>query len=197
MVVTPVPRAPAVSLTRAILAGFIASLALLVVFAFAYGIALVLARILPYDRPLVSTLAEWFRALTHNSLVDLALPNPFAAVVLFTIGGVFWALLYAFVFDSQLGGPEWRRGMLFALLPWAFSLCVFLPLVGGGFLGFGLGAGPLPIVGNLILHAVYGAVLARLYGPFGEVVDGEEQVASEVQLSALAYCESGAVRVVW
>ena len=58
----------------------------------------------------------------------------------------------------------WQRGVLFALIPWLFSLVVFLPLVGGGLLGLSLGAGPLPALGNLILHVVYGAALGAIYG---------------------------------
>ncbi len=44
----------------------------------------------------------------------------------------------------------------------------------GGFFGLGIGAGPLPIIGNLILHLVYGATLGTLYGPAGRVVVGDE-----------------------
>ncbi|MDF3018600.1 MAG: hypothetical protein K0R44_3825, partial [Thermomicrobiales bacterium] len=36
-------------------------------------------------------------------------------------------------------------------------------LMGGGVLGMDVGAGPLPILGNLILHLVYGAVLGISY----------------------------------
>jgi hypothetical protein len=36
-------------------------------------------------------------------------------------------------------------------------------VMGGGVLGMGVGAGPLPILGNLILHLVYGAVLGISY----------------------------------
>jgi len=53
--------------------------------------------------------------------------------------------------------------MQFALIPWLLSLVVFLPVMGGGVLGMGVGAGPLPILGNLILHLVYGAVLGLSY----------------------------------
>jgi hypothetical protein len=49
------------------------------------------------------------------------------------------------------------------LIPWILSLLIFLPLMGGGVLGLDIGAGPLPIVGNLILHLVYGVVLGASY----------------------------------
>ena len=53
--------------------------------------------------------------------------------------------------------------MQFALVPWLLSLIIFLPFMGGGVLGLEIGAGPLPILGNLILHLVYGAVLGSAY----------------------------------
>ena len=53
--------------------------------------------------------------------------------------------------------------MRFSLILWLLSLTIFLPLMGGGFFGMSTGAGPLPIVGNLILHLVYGAVLGTSY----------------------------------
>ena len=46
---------------------------------------------------------------------------------------------------------------------------VFLPLVGGGLFGAAFDAGPLPTLGNFILHAIYGLVVGQLYGPFGSL----------------------------
>jgi len=188
------PHPRSAKLVHAFLAGFIASLALLIVFALAYALALIMAGALPTDRTVLSTIGDWFRGLTHDPLLDRALPNPFVAVGLFTVGGIAWALLYAAIFEQRLTGPDWHRGLVFGVVPWLFSLGVFMPLIGGGFFGLALGAGPLPIVGNLVLHAVYGVVLARLYGPFGEMLDSEQQLPSEAQKAALACCESAAVR---
>jgi hypothetical protein len=67
-----------------------------------------------------------------------------------------------------LRGPSWWRGTIFALIPWLLSLIVFLPLMGGGLLGMDIGAGPLPIIGNLILHLIYGAVLGVTYAEAAE-----------------------------
>jgi hypothetical protein len=58
--------------------------------------------------------------------------------------------------------------MQFSLVPWLLSLIIFLPFMGGGVLGMGIGAGPLPILGNLILHLVYGAVLGSAYAEAAE-----------------------------
>src|ERR1700694_3383576 len=129
--------------TLALLAGFVASVAMVLAFAIAFAAALVLGR-LP-----VPIVAGWFQGLTNNALIDTAGPNLYAATAIFFIGGLIWALLYGVVFEPRLHGPRWARGPRFALIPWLVSLAVLLPLVGGGILGLNLGAGPLPMLGIL------------------------------------------------
>ncbi len=51
-----------------------------------------------------------------------------------------------------------RRFLLLAL--WSV---VFFPAVGGGFFGIDLDAGPLPALGNLLLHLIYGAILGTVF----------------------------------
>ena len=172
----------------ALLAGFIASVAMVLAFAVAFVAAVVLSRL-----PL-PILAGWCHALTSNQLIDVAAPNLYAATAVFFIGGLVWALLYALVFEPRLHGPGWQRGVKFALVPWLFSLIVFIPLLGGGVLGFGLGAGPLPIIGNLILHAVYGAVLGVVSGSAESVIDGPRGQPSSEDLQAGRASEVGAAR---
>jgi hypothetical protein len=53
---------------------------------------------------------------------------------------------------------------------------IFLPVVGAGLAGAALGAGPLPIVGNLVLHLVYGFTLGQLYDPSA----GQPALAADV-----------------
>jgi uncharacterized protein DUF6789 len=148
----------------ALLVGFVASVAMVFAFAIAYLAALVLGG-LPVP------LGTWFRGLTNNSFTDIAGPNLYAATAVFFVGGLLWALLYALVFERRLSGPAWQRGVKFALVPWLTSLVVFMPLVGGGLFGLGLGAGPLPIVGNLILHVVYGAALGSVWASAESLLD--------------------------
>src|SRR5919199_4615134 len=142
----------------ALLAGFVASVAMVLAFAAAFVAAVILGQ-LPV--PLLST---WFRGLTSNALIDTAQPNLYAATAIFFVGGLIWALLYGLIFERRLSGPAWKRGVTFAMIPWLFSLLVFMPLVGSGLLGIGLGAGPLPILGNLVLHVVYGAAFGGFVG---------------------------------
>jgi Family of unknown function (DUF6789) len=172
----------------ALLAGFIASVAMVFAFAVAFVAALAVSRL---PLPL---LASWFAGLTHNQFIDAAAPNLYAATAVFFIGGLLWALLYALIFEPRLHGRAWRRGVEFALLPWFVSLVVFMPLVGGGILGLSLGAGPLPIIGNLILHALYGAVLGVVWGSAESVVDDPRGQAYTQDLQMSRVSELGAAR---
>jgi hypothetical protein len=178
-----------VGLSRALLAGFLASVAMVVAYLLAFVAALVVG-----SMPL-GPLGEWCRGLTSNALIDVARPNLYAALAVFFAGGLLWAMLYGTVFESRLRGSAWERGALFAMIPCVFSLAVFLPLVGGGFLGMSLGAGPLPILGNFILHLVYGVVLGTVYGPVGSsVLDGPRHAAAGDDVWAGPSSEIGAAR---
>jgi len=172
----------------ALLAGFVASVAMVLAFAAAFVAAVILGQ-LP-----VPFVAAWFRGLTSNALIDTAQPNLYTATAIFFVGGLIWALLYGLVFERRFSGPAWKRGVTFAMVPWLFSLLVFMPLVGGGFLGVGLGAGPLPIVGNLILHVVYGAVLGIVWGSAESFLDEPLLSAPGEDLQASRISELGAAR---
>ena len=164
LVVGAVPVANVVS--RAFVAGFVASVAMLAAFGVAFAASLVLGS-LPFP-----VAGEWFRGLTSNPLINLARPNVYLATGVFLVGGLLWAIIYGVVAERRLRGPGWERGVIFALVPWLFSLIVFMPIVGGGVLGMDLGAGPLPAIGNLILHLIYGAVLGAVYGVGDSMPDG-------------------------
>jgi len=176
------------ALVLALLAGFVASVGMVLAFGVAFAAALVLGR-LP-----VPVISDWFRALTNNALIDTAGPNLYAATAIFFFGGLLWSMLYGLVFEPRLKGRSWERGVKFALIPWLFSLAIFMPLVGGGVLGMGLGAGPLPIVGNLVLHAVWGAVLGVVYGSAESVFDRPSHKAYADELQAGRLSEVAAAR---
>ncbi len=160
-------------LPRAILSGFIAAVAMVISFFVAYGVARVAATVTLADRRGAETFHQWMQALTNNQVLDLAAGSLYAAAAVHLTMGVLWALLYAYYFEPNLPGSGWVKGLTFSLVPWALSLLVFLPIVGGGFLGFALGAGPLPIIGNLVLHSVYGVTLGAMYGPLGDIAADE------------------------
>ena len=145
-------------LRDSVLSGFIATFAMTVVLAIAYGLANAVG-----DAE-GSRFARWFWALGHNPVTERSADSAVLAVGLHLLMGLVWALVYGGWFEPALAGPGWRKGILFSLIPWLLSIVAFLPAMGGGFLGADIDAGPLPIVGNLVLHMVYGAVLGGVYG---------------------------------
>ncbi len=151
-------RAGKAHLASAILAGFVATTAMAVVAMLGYFVALGLGN------PAGDTFTRWLDALTHNPITQGVRSSLLGTVGLDLAAGMIWAMLFAFdANDRLIVFPGWVRGLLFALPPYLLSLIVFLPLVGGGFLGQRLGAGPLPIIGTLVLHLVYGMVLGAMY----------------------------------
>lgn len=161
---TPTPRPTRGTLRRegwlgnGVVSGFLATFGMTVAIALAYGLANALG-----DRD-GGQLARWFAALGDNPVTRRTGDAVVLAVGLNLVVGLLWALVYARWAEPALSGPGWRKGVLFALVPWLLSLAIFFPFVGGGFFGADLGAGPLPIVGNLVLHLVFGAILGGVYG---------------------------------
>ena len=106
---------------------------------------------------------RWLWQLTHNDVVAFSSGRPAVALALHVLLGLVWALVYARFVEFRLGGPGWRRGLIFALLPWLFSLLILLPAAVVNLLDWAFSAGPLVPVGNLLLHLIYGFTLGQLY----------------------------------
>jgi hypothetical protein len=156
-------------LPRSIISGFIATVAMAILFFGAYGLARVAALVQLNPNRGASQFTQWLHALTNNQVLDIAANSLYLAAAMHLIVGVIWAMAYAYWFERRLEGPDWLKGLTFAVIPWLLSLVVFLPLVGGGLFGDAIGAGPLPAIGNLILHLAYGATLGAIYGPLGDI----------------------------
>jgi hypothetical protein len=145
-----------------VLAGFLGTFAMTTVLVAAYGLA---SGIGSSDGNVVQ---RWSWALVNNPVAERTADGVVLAIGANLAMGLLLALVYARYVEPRLSGPSWWRGLRFALVPWLLSLVIFLPLMGGGLFGMDVGAGPLPIVGNLILHLVYGAVLGGAYAEAAE-----------------------------
>jgi len=156
-------------LARAILAGFTATLVMVLLFLVAYNLARLLTLAPALALPNAATLRSWLDNLTHNRLIDAGLADIYAATAIYLAGGLVWAVVYALAEPRLPGTRPWVRGALFGLVPAVASLIAVLPLMGGGLFGLALGAGPLPAVGNILLHLAYGAILGVVYGPLGDL----------------------------
>lgn len=167
-----------------VLSGFVATAVMTVTFLFGYGFAAVFAS----SAPDAGFLATWFDALINNPLTRATQSNLPAAIALHFVAGIVWAVVYTGLVEPRLHGPGWRRGLIFAVVPWLFSLFVFLPVVGGGFLGLAIDAGPLPIIGNLILHAAYGVTLGEVTVAEGLMSEGD-RVRDPAEPAALSHVQ--------
>ncbi|MGH2618247.1 MAG: hypothetical protein ACRDJC_23710, partial [Thermomicrobiales bacterium] len=149
-------------LRAGVLAGFLATFAMTVVLVGAYWLAEAIGN------PAGSLLAQWSWALVNNPVAGRTTDSVVLAIGANLAVGLLLALVYARYVEPRLGGASWWKGVRFSLIPWLLSLLVFLPFMGGGLLGMEIGAGPLPILGNLILHLVYGAILGVVYAEAAE-----------------------------
>ena len=140
-----------------LLSGFVATFAMGAALAIAYGLAHWIGDANG------GRVEQWFYGLQHNVITDRTGNSVILALGLNLAMGLIFALIYGAV-EQRLPGREGiQRGMIFALIPWLLSIIAFFPILDGGIFGKDLHAGPLPIVGNLVLHLIYGAVLGLTY----------------------------------
>ncbi len=160
-------------LPRSIISGFIATVTMAILFFIAYGLAQIATSVQLNPYTGARQFTQWLHALTNNRVLDLAASSLYLAAALHLVVGVVWAMVYGYWFEPRMRGvdwlSDWLKGLTFSIIPWLLSLVVFLPLVGGGLFGAATGAGPLPAIGNLILHLAYGATLGAIYGPLGDI----------------------------
>jgi hypothetical protein len=139
------------------LSGFVATIVMSAGLEIAFG----LSRALGNEKG--NFFEKWLWALSHNPITDSTQNRIAIAIGLNLLMGLILAAAYGYYFESILSGPGWQKGMIFSLFPWVLSIVLFLPIMGGGFFGIDIDAGPLPVIGNLILHLIYGATLGWMY----------------------------------
>jgi len=81
----------------------------------------------------------------------------------FMIGTVL-ALLYVYVFIGKLPGAPWLKGALYGLFPWFLAQVMVNPMMGAGVFALNTPAPIQMVMGSLIGHLVYGAVVGLVYG---------------------------------
>jgi hypothetical protein len=144
-------------LRASLLSGFVATFALTATVALGYAIAKGIGN---RDG---NTIERWFYGLTDNKLTD-DISDRFLLVMLANlVFGLAWSLAYGRLVASNSRNSGWRSGAMFSIIPWILSVTVFFPIAGAGFLGNDLDAGPMPVIGNLIIHLMFGAVLGSMY----------------------------------
>lgn len=78
--------------------------------------------------------------------------------------GTVLALIYVYVFSSKLPGNGLVRGALYGLVPWFVSQIMINPMMGAGIFASNTLAPIAMVMGSLMGHLVYGAVVGVVYG---------------------------------
>lgn len=94
-----------------------------------------------------------------------ALPQPGTLmfyIFFHSLIGFMMAALYVYVIEKYLAGPGWRKGAVFAMLPWLINSIIVLPLLGKGFAGSNVLDG-VGLVYFFIANGVYGVLLGYLF----------------------------------
>lgn len=137
-----------------------------------------------------STVQQWLYGLTDNSMTRQVSSAFTVLMLLNLIVGLVLAGAYARFAEPVLTGPGWRRGLVFSLAPWLLSVLVLFPVMGGGLFARNVDAGPLAVLGDLIVHLVYGAVLGTMFS----IEESEGNADNPSERATSASTERGAAR---
>jgi hypothetical protein len=77
--------------------------------------------------------------------------------------GVVLAIGYGVIFEPRLNNAPVVRGILYALIPWMISQVMVNPMMGAGLFASNTPAPFLMVMGSLLGHVAYGAILGLAY----------------------------------
>lgn len=92
----------------------------------------------------------------------MGIPVVLGWVAHFMIGAVL-AIIYATVFASRLPGGAVVRGALYGLIPWFLAQIMVNPMMGAGFFASNTPAPLMMVLGSMLGHLAYGAVVGGVY----------------------------------
>ena len=100
----------------------------------------------------------------------MGIPEALGWIAHFMIGTVL-AVIYASVFAPRLPGSGFVRGALYGILPWLLSQVMVNPMMGAGLFASNTPAPMMMVVGSLMGHMIYGAVIGAIYGTHSAQVE--------------------------
>jgi hypothetical protein len=113
----------------------------------------------------VNVVAGWAPQFNAADLTDRALkgatPDALGWLLHFAVYGLVLGALFALVGPKLPRIGYTMRGVLFALVAWAFVAFVFMPATGSGLFGTRLGFAAVPLL--LVAHLLYGATLGAVF----------------------------------
>jgi hypothetical protein len=148
-----------VNVSKAILAGFIATLAM---------------TIIAYAAPMMGMPKMDFAATLGSVVNNGQAPAPMSGmwwlgmIWHFIDGAIIFALIYAYLLYPVLPGSPWFRGTIWGMILWFLSQAIVMPMMGQGFFSTKTPEGMKIVAGSLIAHIIYGAILGAIAVPHAE-----------------------------
>jgi hypothetical protein len=145
-----------VHFSKAILAGFIATL---------------IMTIMAYAAPMMGMPKMDFAAMLGSVVNGGQAPAPMSGmwwlgmIWHFIDGAIIFALIYAYLLYPVLSGSPWVRGMIWGVVLWFLSQAIVMPMLGQGFFSINIPDGMKVVAGSLIGHIIYGAILGAIAVP--------------------------------
>lgn len=93
----------------------------------------------------------------------MGIPSIVGWMAHFMIGSVL-AVIYVTLFQENLPGAPALKGALYGIAPWLVLQIMMSPMIGAGFFSLNTAAPALMLMGSLMGHLVYGAVVGAVYG---------------------------------
>lgn len=82
----------------------------------------------------------------------------------FLNGTIIFPLIYAYLLFGSLPGSPWLKGTQWGLVLWFLSQAVVMPMMGMGFFSANAPTPAMSVMGSLIGHFIYGALLGTIAG---------------------------------
>lgn len=104
-----------------------------------------------------------------GGMLGQATPEPMSSVWLmgmilhFVNGSVVFPLIFAYVIYDRVPGAPWRKGIVWGLMLWFISQALVMPMMGAGFFSSHAPQPMMTVVGSLMGHIIYGAILGGIY----------------------------------
>jgi uncharacterized membrane protein YagU involved in acid resistance len=143
-----------VNSTKAMGAGFVATLAMTIMMYMApmmgmpkMAIAAMLGSMFTSGMPQTWTAPWWTGMILH-----------------FINGTIIFPLIYAYLLYPYLAGSAWARGTEWGLVLFLLAQVMVMPIMGMGFLSANSPQPMMSVMGSLIGHIIYGAILGAMAG---------------------------------
>lgn len=139
---------------QAIVAGFLATLAMTV---------------LMYAAPMMG-MPKMDIAAMLGSVLSKQMPEPISGswwmgmIMHFINGTIIFPLIYAYVLYAVLPGQPWMKGLWWGLILWFLAQAMVMPMMGMGFFSAKAPQPMMAVMGSLIGHIIYGAILGAVAG---------------------------------